>query len=56
LIPVYDVLSAQPNVDMRQIRAKDFKLAMAVGQQPALCSERNHAAAISSNGRHGQLT
>jgi serine/threonine-protein kinase HipA len=31
LTPVYDVMSAQPNVDMKQIRKKDFKLAMAVG-------------------------
>ena len=31
LTPLYDVLSAQPNVDMRQIQAKQFKLAMAVG-------------------------
>jgi serine/threonine-protein kinase HipA len=31
LTPFYDVMSAQPNVDMKQIRKKDFKLAMAVG-------------------------
>ena len=31
LTPFYDVLSAQPNVDMNQIQPKEFKLAMAVG-------------------------
>jgi serine/threonine-protein kinase HipA len=31
LAPLYDVLSAQPNVDKGEIRAKGFKLAMAVG-------------------------
>lgn len=32
LAPLYDVLSAQPNVDMRQIRLNGFKLAMAAGK------------------------
>lgn len=31
LTPFYDVLSAQPNVDMNQIRPEEFKLAMAMG-------------------------
>jgi len=31
LTPIYDVLSAQPNVDMNQIQPKEFKLAMAAG-------------------------
>jgi serine/threonine-protein kinase HipA len=32
MTPLYDILSAQPNVDARQIRQNQFKLAMAVGR------------------------
>lgn len=31
LTPLYDVISAQPSLDARQVRHKDFRLAMAVG-------------------------
>lgn len=34
LTPVYDVISAQPSVDSKQIRWKDFRLAMSVGAKP----------------------
>ena len=36
LTPVYDVLTAQPSLDTRQIERKHLKLAMSVGGQPAL--------------------
>jgi serine/threonine-protein kinase HipA len=32
LAPFYDVVSVQPNVDMNQIQPKEFRLAMAVGE------------------------
>ena len=34
LAPLYDVLSAQPNVDAKQILWKHFRLAMSVGAKP----------------------
>jgi serine/threonine-protein kinase HipA len=33
MAPLYDVLSAQPNVDLKQIRLNGFKLTMAVGDK-----------------------
>ena len=34
LTPIYDVISAQPMFDARQIPHKDFRLAMSLGQKP----------------------
>ncbi|HVU30947.1 MAG TPA: type II toxin-antitoxin system HipA family toxin [Sphingomicrobium sp.] len=34
LTPIYDVVSLQPSVAERQLRLKDFKLAMAIGASP----------------------
>ena len=33
LTPFYDVLTAQPNVDARQVERKQFKMAMSVGDK-----------------------
>jgi serine/threonine-protein kinase HipA len=45
MTPLYDVLSAQPNVDAKQIRHNQFKLAMAVGRN-------RHYVIGSVSGRH----
>lgn len=34
LTPIYDVISAQPMFDARQIPHKDFRLAMSLGRKP----------------------
>jgi serine/threonine-protein kinase HipA len=45
LTPIYDVISAQPAFDAKQIRHKDYRLAMSVGRKP-------HYRIDSIHGRH----
>ncbi len=45
LTPLYDILTAQPSLDARQIERKQMKLAMAVG-------EKNHYRMDGIHGRH----
>ena len=45
LAPLYDVVSAQPSLDAKQIRRNKLKMAMAVG-------DRNHYAVEAITGRH----
>jgi serine/threonine-protein kinase HipA len=46
LTPLYDVMSAQPNVDAGEIRHNRMKLAMACRRQSPLRHRPNHAAAF----------
>lgn len=55
LTPFYDVLSAQPSLDARQIAAKQMKLAMSVGNNNYYRIDRIHARHFVQTGAHAGL-